>query len=352
MGDHPHPLPNSGQTSSQLEGYPFTFHYSPPSSSGESCIEPDPQAESMMDSSMSLTESIYNFPRLFGRTYHAYREGSYAFPNDKPEIERLALQDAAFMKIMNHRLYYAPLNNHPPKRVLDIATGAGDWAIAMGDRFPNAKIVATDLSPIQPETVPANVEFYVEDSSEPWDYSETFDYIHTRTTGACWESFETQIARQAFDTLAPGGWLESQEVYPVPHCDDGTLKPDSALELWFRDFLNAAAEARRPLTEASSLRSIYQRVGFVDVHERVYKIPLNGWAKDAKLKEIGKMMELNMQMGLSAFSLGLFNRIYGLTPEQIEVSLVEVRRDVSDSSIHAYLPFYIVWGRKPFPGET
>lgn len=60
-------------------------------------------------------------------------------------------------------------------------------------------------------------------------------------------------------------------------------------------------------------------MGFVDVHERIYKIPLNGWAKDAKLKEVGNMMELNMQMGLSAFSLGLFNRIYGQTPEQIEV---------------------------------
>lgn len=120
--------------------------------------------------------------------------------------------------------------------------------------------------------------------------------------------------------MTPGGWLESQELYPVPHCDDDTLKPDSALELWFRDFLNAAAEARRPLTEACNLRSIYERVGFVDVHERVYKIPLNGWAKDAKLKEVGNMMELNMQMGLSAFSLGFFNRIYGLTPEQIEAS--------------------------------
>ncbi|KAH8130064.1 S-adenosyl-L-methionine-dependent methyltransferase [Trichoderma asperelloides] len=319
MGDQPHPLPNNGQASSELDGCPFTFHCSPPSSSGESCIEPDPQAESMMDSSMSLTESVYNFPRHFGRTYHAYREGSYAFPNDKPEIERLALQDAIFMKIMNNRLYFAPLSDQPPKRVLDIATGAGDWAIAMGDRFPNAKVMATDLSPIQPETVPENVEFYVEDSSEPWDYSESFDYIHTKTTGACWESFETQIAQQAFDTLMPGGWLESQEVLPVPHCDDGTLKPDSALGLWFRDFLNAAAEARRPVTEACNLRSIYERVGFVDIHERVYKIPLNGWAKDAKLKEVGKMMELNMQMGLSAFSLGLFSRIYGQTPEQIEV---------------------------------
>jgi hypothetical protein len=70
---------------------------------------------------------------------------------------------------------------------------------------------------------------------------------------------------------------------------------------------------------------MYERVGFVDVHECVYKVPLNGWAKDKKLEEIGNMMELNMQMGLSAFSLGLFNRVYGRTPEEIEVRYCECR---------------------------
>jgi tRNA G46 methylase TrmB len=89
---------------------------------------------------------------------------AYAFPNDKPEQERLALQDAVLTKAMGNKLFFAPLDDHPPKRILDIATGTGDWAIAMGDRFPNATVVATDLSPIQPESVPINVEFYVEDS--------------------------------------------------------------------------------------------------------------------------------------------------------------------------------------------
>lgn len=48
--------------------------------------------------------------------------------------------------------------------VLDIATGMGDWAIGMGDYFPQSQIIATDLSPIQPDEVPPNVNFYVEDS--------------------------------------------------------------------------------------------------------------------------------------------------------------------------------------------
>lgn len=89
---------------------------------------------------------------------------AYAFPNDKAEQERLALQDTAFTKAMGNRLFFAPLNAHPPRRILDIATGTGDWAIAMGDIFTEATVIATDLSPIQPDAVPPNVEFYVEDS--------------------------------------------------------------------------------------------------------------------------------------------------------------------------------------------
>lgn len=34
----------------------------------------------------------------------------------------------------------------------------------MGDLFGASQIIATDLSPIQPEDVPPNVHFYVEDS--------------------------------------------------------------------------------------------------------------------------------------------------------------------------------------------
>ncbi|PTB69704.1 S-adenosyl-L-methionine-dependent methyltransferase [Trichoderma citrinoviride] len=347
----PQPSKSGGQAASGLEDYQFTFNCSAPSSTNGSFLEPDPQAVSMTDDSMSLTESIFDFPKRFGRTYHAYKEGSYMFPNDKLEQDRLAIQDYAFTKAMGDKLYFAPLDARPPRRILDIATGTGDWAIAMGDRFPEARVTATDLSPIQPDIVPMNVEFFVEDSSEPWVFSEPFDYIHTKTTGGCWESFETQIVQQAFDTLSPGGWFEAQECCPVPHCDDGTFKADSALALWFLDFLNAAVAAKRPHAEFGYLKSMMERVGFVDIHQRIFKVPLNGWARDPALKEIGQLMETNMQMGLSAFSLGLFNQVYGRTPEEIEVSLVEVRREVSDPSIHAYLPIFVAWGRKPFPGE-
>lgn len=90
---------------------------------------------------------------------------AYAFPNDAIEQERLAIQNSALTKLFGDKLYFAPLPTaNPPKTILDIATGTGDWAIDMGDLFPDAQITATDLSPIQPEDVPPNVNFFVEDS--------------------------------------------------------------------------------------------------------------------------------------------------------------------------------------------
>lgn len=82
-----------------------------------------------------------------------------------PERERLELQGRILVDLFGGRLYFAPLDKmKPPHSILDVATGLGDWAIQMGDLFPSSEIIATDLSPIQPDQVPPNVNFYVEDS--------------------------------------------------------------------------------------------------------------------------------------------------------------------------------------------
>jgi methylase of polypeptide subunit release factors len=49
---------------------------------------------------------------------------------------------------MDGKLYFAPIES--PKRVLDIGTGTGIWAMDFGDEFPEAEVTGTDISPIQP----------------------------------------------------------------------------------------------------------------------------------------------------------------------------------------------------------
>lgn len=49
---------------------------------------------------------------------------------------------------MDGKLHFAPIET--PSKVLDIGTGTGIWAMDLGDEFPEAEVIGTDISPIQP----------------------------------------------------------------------------------------------------------------------------------------------------------------------------------------------------------
>ncbi|KAB5539457.1 S-adenosyl-L-methionine-dependent methyltransferase [Coniochaeta sp. 2T2.1] len=333
---------------SSLDNYEFTFEtYLQDAAS----IEPDPNPTSTVFDTQSLSESIACYEKENGRTYHSYHSGSYPYPNDPTENERLDGQHTILRKVLDGRNHLAPFSkgvgDPPAARVLDIGCGTGIWAIEMGDDYPSAQIVGVDLSPIQPGEVPPNVRFFVEDSDEDWFYTTPFSYIHTRMTLGCWSS-PPQIIRKAFDNLLPGGYFEAQEVLCVPDCDDGTLDPQrSAWMRWVREVQAASDEADRVLCVGPDLKRWMEEAGFVDVEERVFRLPMNGWPQNGDLKHIGQLWQRNLLNGLSGFSLGLLSRVRGREREDIELQLVEVRRELFDTSIHAYQKFYVVWGRKP-----
>jgi ubiquinone/menaquinone biosynthesis C-methylase UbiE len=88
--------------------------------------------------------------------------GQYNFPNDKQEQDRLDMVHHGFYRLFNDRLFVAPIGLDG-KRVLDIGTGTGIWAIQLGDEYPGAElIIGNDLSPIQPTWTPPNVKFVVD----------------------------------------------------------------------------------------------------------------------------------------------------------------------------------------------
>jgi ubiquinone/menaquinone biosynthesis C-methylase UbiE len=78
---------------------------------------------------------------------------------------------------------------------LDIGTGTGLWAIEFADRWPNASVTGTDLSPIQPDMVPDNVRFEIADVESDWMLKEnSLDYVHSRIMiGALTDYQETMV---------------------------------------------------------------------------------------------------------------------------------------------------------------
>lgn len=99
------------------------------------------------------------------------------------------------------------------------------------------------------------------------------------------------------------------------------MSADCAMTRWVNDMCLAGEKVGRPVVVARFLKQIYEEVGFVDVKEKMFKIPTNSWPRDARLKELGRLWESNYQSGLSGFTVSMFNRAFGRSAEETEVSL-------------------------------
>lgn len=158
-------------------------------------------------------------------------------------------------------------------RILDIGTGTGAWALEMAEEFPDAEIVGTDLSPIQPSFSPPNCTFIIDDAESDWAFTkdEAFDYIHARSMGGGIGEWD-RLLKQAYCHLQPGGWIEFQEFEALIHSDDGTHeRAPMILDLQQR-LDEASSKFGKRVNIASSLAGWLERAGYTNVTEDIYKV--------------------------------------------------------------------------------
>lgn len=140
--------------------------------------------------STSIRSSVLEYTYENGRRYNAYRAGEYTIPNDETEQDRMDLLHHIYRMMLGGELLQKPPIE--PNHILDIGTGTGIWAIDIADEFPEASVIGTDISPIQPSWIPPNCQFYVDDAeATEWAY-ENYDLIHGRSLGgaiADWPRF-------------------------------------------------------------------------------------------------------------------------------------------------------------------
>ncbi|KNB16444.1 hypothetical protein FOXG_14305 [Fusarium oxysporum f. sp. lycopersici 4287] len=282
-----------------------------------------------------------------GRSYHAFKEGKYVLPNDETENDRLDLQHMLFTLTFDGSLINHPQENGSSRRrVLDAGTGTGVWAIDYAEDHPESHVIGVDLSPTQPTFVPPNLTFYIDDLEDPWTFSTKFDLIHGRMlTGSIrdWPKF----IQQSYDNLESDGWLELKDILLEFKSDDNTIPEGCAATKWGELMLEAADKFGAPLDSCKRYKQQLADAGFVDIVETMYKWPSNGWPRDPKFKEMGLWNYENLGNGASGLSMALFTRALGWTAEEVEVFLVDVRKDMRNHAIHGWWPIYVVYGRKP-----
>ena len=236
-------------------------------------------------STVSLQSSVLRFEFENGRRYHASNSGMLAFPNDEDELDRMDLEGHLWLMLLGGAYHLAPLQN--PQKILDLGTGTGLWAISVADMYPSAQVVGTDLSPVQPLTVPPNCEFQVDDFNQEWTWLDNaFDLIHGRLLLASVEDY-SKFFRRAFAATKPGGFFEMHDIDPGFYADDDSLPEKSSAVEWGELFKEGCAKVGRPILPVEDYRRLMEDAGFVNIREVRMKRPQNVWPKDKSMKRIG-----------------------------------------------------------------
>jgi hypothetical protein len=166
-------------------------------------------------------------------------------------------------------------------------------------------------------------------------FTKPFDYVHMRGTMTCFRD-PKDILTKAYDALAPGGWLEMQDsIFPM-HCHDDTLE-GTALDVWGKACVEAGVKMGREWTNAPNYRHWMEEIGFEEVKEKRFEVATSPWPKGRKQKELGMWWQADLLQALGA-SIAALTRVLGWETAEVERLLVDVRKDIKNRGVHAFMP--------------
>ncbi|KAI1499037.1 S-adenosyl-L-methionine-dependent methyltransferase [Biscogniauxia marginata] len=305
-------------------------------------------------STASLSASILEYRTVHGRTFHSERGNAQSWnPNDAQHDESMDILHHVSTLLQDGQIFLAPIDDNVQK-VLDVGCGTGIWAIDFADQFPSAEVIGVDISPQQPQWIPPNLKFEIDDVTQPWTYeANSFDYIHIRWLVGAIPDWDF-LFKEAYKALKPGGYFETKESSAMITSDDGTVPRGSALDQWGRVFGEAGKKFGRSfrVVEENVQRKAMEAAGFVDLKETNLKTPMGNWPADPKEKEIGQYSQLAVEQDIEGFLVYMWTSVMGWSKEEIQVYAAHLRRELRSRKHHPYYPQRVIVGRKPKIGET
>ncbi|KAK6828806.1 hypothetical protein RU639_003314 [Aspergillus parasiticus] len=213
------------------------------------------------------------------------------------------------------------------------------------DNYPSAEVIGMDLSPIQPQFVPPNARFLVDDYEDDWIYQDQFDFIHGRYLAGAVKDWR-RLMTQAYKYTKPGGWVEFHDWDVDVYSEDGSIKGTS-VEKYYSVVCGSFTKAGFIISPGPHLGEWLQEAGFEEIHVEKYRAPVGGWPKDKYYKTIGVWNLLQAETGFEAGAMAVLTRFEGWSKEEVSVLVSGAKKDVRDPKVHILAGFYVVYSRKP-----
>jgi hypothetical protein len=98
----------------------------------------------------------------------------------------------------------------------------------------------------------------------------------------------------------------------VPKSEDGTTD-GTIFEKWGKVSLEAGDAFGKTLRIVDESRQGMIDAGFQDVTEHRFKVAIGGWARDPKLKEMGRFNRLQWEVGMEGWTMMLLTKVLGVS---------------------------------------
>ncbi|KAF7352026.1 S-adenosyl-L-methionine-dependent methyltransferase [Mycena venus] len=201
------------------------------------------------------------------------------------EMRRLDELHVAVKRYFNGELSLAPITDVPPRKILDLGCGSGAWAIDAATQFPEAEVIALDISPLPNRRIPANISFKLADLTQELDFEKgTFDIVHARFVIFHVSDGERAVKRAA-ELVKPGGFLILEDMDLMSVIRTGGYAVKQHVLKMFELLRSRGVDPEIGRKFAGILSSTGN---FVDVHIHSITVPFSGVGPDDTTNELGR----------------------------------------------------------------
>ncbi|KAK0240070.1 S-adenosyl-L-methionine-dependent methyltransferase [Armillaria nabsnona] len=293
------------------------------------------------------------FRHVHGRSLNTLNT-SYLLPSDRDEVQRSEYHHRMLKFVFGGQNYVGPVREvlqfGQQRRVLDLGTGGGLWAIEMADEFPRAEVIGIDLAPIQPRDVPPNCTFELCDLDQqsipyPDGY---FDLIHARSMFMGIHNYP-RLLREISRLLRPGGLVILIEPNLTPTIDPSSpssSQHDASGWFTFWETYHTCLRRQRidPTVPQRMADMLFATGTFDNIAKREGNIPVGSWPRDPVILTVGQLQWMDYELLLPA--LRPFFLTVGLPETKVRSLIADAQHDLYHPSVHLSCVINIVHASK------